>query len=104
MALAKEAPLLLEEADLDPALKVKIDVLKDRLAKETFFRDVAEIEQAATAVGSDLARPPPQIGQGLGMRQRKTLALVRLASLRLASLRLMLRKLCNSTPCSRTAS
>ncbi len=49
--LAK-APQLLEEADLDPAVKAKIDVLKDHLAKETFFRDVAEIEQAATAVGS----------------------------------------------------
>ena len=54
--LAKEAPLLLEEADLDPAVKAKIDVLKDRLAKETFFRDVAEIEQAATAVGSEYKR------------------------------------------------
>ena len=42
----------MEEADLDPAVKAKIDVLKDRLAKETFFRDVAEIEQAATGVGS----------------------------------------------------
>ncbi len=53
---AREAPLLLAEADLDPAVKAKIDVLKDRLAKETFFRDVAEIEQAATAVGSEYKR------------------------------------------------
>ena len=54
--LAKEAPLLLEESDLDPAVKAKVDVLRDRLAKETFFRDIAEIEQAATAVGSEYKR------------------------------------------------
>ena len=54
--LAKEAPVLLESLDLDPALKAKIDVLTDRLAKETFFRDVAEIEQSATAVGSEYRR------------------------------------------------
>jgi hypothetical protein len=46
----------LEEADLNPAVKAKIDVLKDRLAKETFFRDVTEIEQAATAVGNEYKR------------------------------------------------
>ena len=54
--LAKEAPALLEEPDLDPAFKAKVDVLKDRLSKETFFRDVAEIEQAATAVAGEYKR------------------------------------------------
>jgi hypothetical protein len=54
--LAKETPALLEEADLDPAIRAKVDVLKDRLAKETFFRDVAEIEQAATIVGGEYKR------------------------------------------------
>jgi hypothetical protein len=55
-ALAKDAPALLEEADLDPSIKAKIDILKDRLAKETFFRDLAEIEQSATAVGAEYRR------------------------------------------------
>ena len=54
--LANDAPALLEEADLDPAIKTKIEVLKDRLAKETFFRDIAEIEQSATAVGAEYRR------------------------------------------------
>jgi hypothetical protein len=54
--LAKEAPALLEEPDLDPAIKDKIGVLSDRLSKETFFRDIAEIEQAATAIASEYER------------------------------------------------
>jgi hypothetical protein len=54
--LAKDAPALLEEPDLDPVIKTKIEVLKDRLAKETFFRDIAEIEQSATAVGAEYRR------------------------------------------------
>jgi hypothetical protein len=54
--LGKEVPALLEEPDLDPTIKAKIDVLKDRLAKETFFRDIAEIEQAATAIGVEFKR------------------------------------------------
>ena len=41
----------MRKPDLDPAIKTKIDVLSDRLAKETFFRDIAEIEQSATAIG-----------------------------------------------------
>lgn len=54
--LAKQAPVLLEEEGLDPEVKAKIEVLKDRLAKETFFRDLAEIEQAATIVGGEYKR------------------------------------------------
>jgi hypothetical protein len=51
--LSKETPALLEEPDLDPAIKAKIADLGDRLVKETFFRDVAEIEQAATKIGAE---------------------------------------------------
>ncbi|RBP18153.1 hypothetical protein DFR50_10197 [Roseiarcus fermentans] len=54
--LAREAPALLEEPDLDPAFREKVVVLGDRLSKETFFRDIAEIEQAATAVSGEYRR------------------------------------------------
>ncbi len=54
--LAKEAPALLEEPDLDPVIKAKIGALKDRLAKETFFREVADIEQEATVVSAEYQR------------------------------------------------
>jgi hypothetical protein len=54
--LAKDAPALLEEPGLDPAIKDKVAVLSDRLSKETFFRDIAEIEQAATAIADEHKR------------------------------------------------
>ena len=51
--LSKEVPALLEEQDLDPAIAAKAADMKDRLAKETFYRDVAEIEQAATRISAE---------------------------------------------------
>ena len=54
--LAKEAPALLEEPNLDLVFKEKVGVLNDHLSKETFFRDIAEIEQAATAVAREHKR------------------------------------------------
>jgi hypothetical protein len=54
--LVKEAPGMLEETDLDPALAARAKDLADRLAKETFFREIADIEQAATAIQAEYKR------------------------------------------------
>jgi hypothetical protein len=47
---------MLEETDLDPALAARAKDLADRLAKETFFREIADIEQAATAIQAEYKR------------------------------------------------
>ena len=54
--LARKRRRLLEEPDLDPAIMAKVDDLEDRLSKETFFREIAEIEQAATAIQAEYRR------------------------------------------------
>jgi hypothetical protein len=54
--LAYEVPALREEPDLDPSFVDRAGVLADRLAKESFFRDIPEIEQAATALRAEYKR------------------------------------------------
>ncbi len=56
VALVKEAPALADEPDVDPVLTARAKDLGDRLNKETFFREIAEIEQAATAIQSEYKR------------------------------------------------
>jgi hypothetical protein len=48
-----ELPVLLDEPDLDPSISTKGAELQDNLSKETFFRDIAVIEQAATAIQAE---------------------------------------------------
>ena len=48
-----DLPVLRDEPDLDPAIASKGAELEDNLSKETFFREIAAIEQAATAIQSD---------------------------------------------------
>ena len=43
----------MDEPDLDPSLAAKGAELTDNLTKETFFRNIAAIEQAATAIQSE---------------------------------------------------
>lgn len=45
--------VLRDEPDLDPVLAAKGAELEDNLSKETFFRNIASIEQAATAIQAD---------------------------------------------------
>lgn len=54
--LVKEAPALADEPDVDAALMARAKDLGDRLNKETFFREIAEIEQAATAIQTEYRR------------------------------------------------
>ena len=51
-----ELPVLLDEPDLDPAIATKGAELQDNLSRETFFRNVAAIEQAATAITREYKR------------------------------------------------
>lgn len=48
-----ELPVLLDESDLDPSMAAKGRELKDNLSKETFFRNIASIDQAATAIQAE---------------------------------------------------
>lgn len=54
-ALAR-LPILLAETDLDPAIAARGTALVDTLDKETFFRELAAIEQAATALDKEYKR------------------------------------------------
>lgn len=51
-----ELPVLMDEPDLDSAITDKGEDLKDNLSRETFFRDIAAIDQAATAVQAEYKR------------------------------------------------
>lgn len=48
-----ELPVLMDEPDLDPAITDKGEELKDNLSRETFFRDIAAIDQAATTIQAE---------------------------------------------------
>jgi hypothetical protein len=54
--LRTELPVLQDESDLDQDVAAKGVSLRDNLAKETFFRDVAAIEQAARAIRAEYKR------------------------------------------------
>lgn len=54
--LAKRVPELLAEPDLDPGFATKARDMADRLKKETFFRDIASIEQDAKALENEYDR------------------------------------------------
>ncbi len=51
--LAQEAAVLADEPEVDPAIADKATRMKDDLAKETFFREIPAIEQAATAIAAE---------------------------------------------------
>jgi hypothetical protein len=51
--LKADLPILRDEPDLDPDIAGKGAALEDSLSRETFFRDIAAIEQAATAIRAE---------------------------------------------------
>jgi hypothetical protein len=63
-ALAK-LPVLLEEPDLDPAIAARGHQLKDLLDKETFFRELAAIDQSALTLATEFKR---RFGAALDVR------------------------------------
>ena len=54
--LSKQVPGLLEEANLDPGFSTKAKDMADRLKKETFFREIAAIEQDAKSLEGEYTR------------------------------------------------
>lgn len=54
--LGQQWPFLADEPDLDPPLRAKAAVLTDLLGRETFYRELASIDQQATVLSQEYQR------------------------------------------------